>query len=422
MTGRARVLRDGSDLGPAAGDDVLVARHATPALLPALLRARAVVCETGGLFSHMAVLARELDKPCVVGCSGIVDAVQGGTLLDVDGTAGTVRSATASPRAASAAGDREPDGWVRVLQFGRFTPTFRRVDDTVVLDTVVRISALLSVPAAFGLGNPLTASVADGVVLVEARALERLVSALSTAIERGEIAPSALLARYDRGLAWPGWTSQALLLPCIDSAVHQYVQLNQLTWAAALVRERIGQRYEALLDARVPSLGAEDRRALFLDTLTGPGSSYIVDTWTRPGGTPTPWSAPLDLPERDRHGAVAGLLSRESRARRATALTRVRDLLPPDAVEEVTTWLARIDSLVALTERKNTDLTRCGLALFGPRTAGAAAAALGLGPADVAALGPGGDPEALWSAVTRVLDRLVDPCGRPATAAVGGPA
>ena len=60
-----------------------------PAWTPLFLVACAVVCDTGALQSHAAIVARELGIPAVMSVSGIT-SVSDGTMLTVDGDTGTV--------------------------------------------------------------------------------------------------------------------------------------------------------------------------------------------------------------------------------------------------------------------------------------------------------------------------------------------
>ncbi len=71
---------------------VVVARDLTPSET-ALLEGRnvaALALEQGGVTSHSAVIAKSLGIACVVGVSGLMDRVQHGDTLWVDGTHGTV--------------------------------------------------------------------------------------------------------------------------------------------------------------------------------------------------------------------------------------------------------------------------------------------------------------------------------------------
>jgi phosphotransferase system enzyme I (PtsI) len=77
------------------GDErmVLAATDLTPHVVTFLDRDRvlAVVCETGGRFSHGAVLARSFGFPCVVGIPNLLSRMEQGMRVIVDGDAGVVQ-------------------------------------------------------------------------------------------------------------------------------------------------------------------------------------------------------------------------------------------------------------------------------------------------------------------------------------------
>jgi phosphotransferase system enzyme I (PtsI) len=71
---------------------ILAAAELTPAVVTYLARERllAVIAETGGRFSHGAVLARSLGLPCVVGLPNLLARLEQGMSLAVDGHHGSV--------------------------------------------------------------------------------------------------------------------------------------------------------------------------------------------------------------------------------------------------------------------------------------------------------------------------------------------
>lgn len=81
---------------PLSAPSVLVARDLAPADTATLdpSTALALVTEEGGPTSHTAILARSLGVPAVVGCPGVVSLAEG-TLVRVDGVAGTVEEVAA---------------------------------------------------------------------------------------------------------------------------------------------------------------------------------------------------------------------------------------------------------------------------------------------------------------------------------------
>jgi phosphoenolpyruvate-protein phosphotransferase (PTS system enzyme I) len=78
-----------------AGEErfVLAAGELTPHVMTYLGRERllGVAAETGGRFSHAAVLARAFNVPCVVGLPGLIARLEQGMLVIVDGTHGTLQ-------------------------------------------------------------------------------------------------------------------------------------------------------------------------------------------------------------------------------------------------------------------------------------------------------------------------------------------
>lgn len=89
-TGRARIIEDpedGVDLQPG---EILVAPWTDPGWTPLFTSAEAVVVNVGSSMSHAAIVSRELGIPCVLGVTDATKRIADGTLLTVDGAAGTV--------------------------------------------------------------------------------------------------------------------------------------------------------------------------------------------------------------------------------------------------------------------------------------------------------------------------------------------
>jgi pyruvate,water dikinase len=77
------------DEAPPAGA-VLVVRTLDPNLAPLLPQLGGLVAETGSVLSHLAILARELGVPTVVGVEGATSRLRPGMQVLVDGTSGEV--------------------------------------------------------------------------------------------------------------------------------------------------------------------------------------------------------------------------------------------------------------------------------------------------------------------------------------------
>jgi pyruvate,water dikinase len=69
---------------------VLVVRTLDPGIAPLLPHLGGLVAETGSVLAHLAILARELGVPTVVGVIDALERFPDGTVVTVDGTSGEV--------------------------------------------------------------------------------------------------------------------------------------------------------------------------------------------------------------------------------------------------------------------------------------------------------------------------------------------
>lgn len=71
--------------------EVLVCGMTLPDYLTAMKRASAIITDEGGITCHAAIIARELDKPCIVGTKIATQVLNDGDRVEVDAYKGIVR-------------------------------------------------------------------------------------------------------------------------------------------------------------------------------------------------------------------------------------------------------------------------------------------------------------------------------------------
>jgi pyruvate,water dikinase len=91
VTGKVKVMHSLNEAQRLQPGDILVVETTTPPWTPLFNTAAAVVTDTGGVLSHCAVVAREYGIPAVVGTGVATQLLKDGQVVEVDGTAGTVR-------------------------------------------------------------------------------------------------------------------------------------------------------------------------------------------------------------------------------------------------------------------------------------------------------------------------------------------
>jgi len=89
--GRVRIVNIPSDMEKMNQGDILVSVATTPAVVPAMRKAAAIVSDEGGLTCHAAIVSRELLVPCVVGASIATQVLQDGDLVEVNANTGVVK-------------------------------------------------------------------------------------------------------------------------------------------------------------------------------------------------------------------------------------------------------------------------------------------------------------------------------------------
>lgn len=89
-TGVAGIVRDVEDLGKFSAGRILVCDSIQPTMSHLVPLAAAIAERRGGMLIHGAIVARELGIPCVNGLKDVVDLIEDGELVTVDGYLGIV--------------------------------------------------------------------------------------------------------------------------------------------------------------------------------------------------------------------------------------------------------------------------------------------------------------------------------------------
>ncbi len=91
VTGKVKIVKTAKDVSKNDKDFILVTPMTTPELVPVIHNAKAIVTDEGGVTCHAAIVARELNKPCVIGTQIATKTLKNGDLVEVDADKGIVR-------------------------------------------------------------------------------------------------------------------------------------------------------------------------------------------------------------------------------------------------------------------------------------------------------------------------------------------
>ncbi len=89
VEGPVKIIRTPSDDMSMSGE-ILVAARTDPGWVPLYPSASGILIERGSVLSHSAIVAREMGIPTIVGIDGLIDALETGARVRMDGQKGTV--------------------------------------------------------------------------------------------------------------------------------------------------------------------------------------------------------------------------------------------------------------------------------------------------------------------------------------------
>lgn len=91
IRGRTKTLHT-PDEKPLKKGEILIARATDPGWTPLFVNAAGLILEIGGLLQHGALVAREYGLPCVAGIENATNIWKDGTLIEIDGASGIIRT------------------------------------------------------------------------------------------------------------------------------------------------------------------------------------------------------------------------------------------------------------------------------------------------------------------------------------------
>lgn len=89
--GIVKVVLSMDEISKVEQGDILVAVMTFPAYIPAMEKAAAFVTNEGGILCHAAIVAREMNRPCIIGTKIATQILKDGDLVEVDAEKGIVR-------------------------------------------------------------------------------------------------------------------------------------------------------------------------------------------------------------------------------------------------------------------------------------------------------------------------------------------
>ncbi|MBC8233038.1 hypothetical protein H8E77_26130 [bacterium] len=91
VTGKAAIIRKNSDYKRLPNKSIVVTQMTRPDMILDTDKMLGIVTDLGGSLCHAAIIAREMQIPCVVGTQNATEIIRNKSLISVDGNNGTVK-------------------------------------------------------------------------------------------------------------------------------------------------------------------------------------------------------------------------------------------------------------------------------------------------------------------------------------------
>ena len=91
VKGRVKIINKKEDIEKFVKGDILVTQMTSPDMMPAIVKASAIITDEGGLTCHAALISRELKIPCIIATEIATKVLKDEELVEVDSKEGVVR-------------------------------------------------------------------------------------------------------------------------------------------------------------------------------------------------------------------------------------------------------------------------------------------------------------------------------------------
>jgi phosphoenolpyruvate synthase/pyruvate phosphate dikinase len=91
VTGRVRIIHLIKDINKLKTGEILVTSMTDPRYLTAMKKAAGFITDEGGITCHAAIVARELNKPCIIGTRIATQSLHDGDLIEINAYKGIIK-------------------------------------------------------------------------------------------------------------------------------------------------------------------------------------------------------------------------------------------------------------------------------------------------------------------------------------------
>lgn len=85
-TGKIKLITSLKDIEKVTEEDIIVTIDNSPLFSLAFIKAAAIISEKGGVLCHLAIVSREMNKPCILSVENASSKLKEGMIVEIDAT------------------------------------------------------------------------------------------------------------------------------------------------------------------------------------------------------------------------------------------------------------------------------------------------------------------------------------------------
>jgi pyruvate, water dikinase len=90
VTGPVKIVKNPEDVKKVNEGDIMVVSHSSPAFAIGVMKAAGLICERGGIMTHICIVAKELGIPCMARVENATQLLTDSSHITLDAAEGTI--------------------------------------------------------------------------------------------------------------------------------------------------------------------------------------------------------------------------------------------------------------------------------------------------------------------------------------------
>ncbi|OAD24141.1 PEP-utilizing enzyme, mobile region domain protein [Candidatus Thiomargarita nelsonii] len=90
VTGSVKIVKNSTDINKIKSGDIMVVRNSSPAFAVGVMNSSGLICEGGGMLTHVCIVSMEMGIPCIADAERATKLLEENMIITLDATKGII--------------------------------------------------------------------------------------------------------------------------------------------------------------------------------------------------------------------------------------------------------------------------------------------------------------------------------------------